>query len=181
MSLFWLAKNWTERVTNGVKVTDSDHAYIHEGAAYEASWVDSVSGQVKFGFDVASTGGSDKYVHLRPAQIHTEKGTVTFQIFEGSTRASTGSVVPSYNRNRAHGAAEYRVTVGDASTSTGYTKIHEQQVYGGTGPGNGASGAVSGQPFEWVFKRNTKYVFRLASSEAIKTSVNFFWYEEGDG
>ncbi len=179
-----------ERVTGAVTQIDTDHKYIHAGDAYEAS--DVVVGSTvaikKYSFVPTSTAGSEKYVHFRPTSINIEKGVMTFEIWEGSTKASTGATaITPYNRNRGCSkVSEFSLKRGDGSTapsSTGsYKKIHASKVWGGSGgAGNNAIkiGAGTGQPLEWVLKQNAKYVIAVGTTEAY--SANFFWYEELDG
>lgn len=184
-------KGTIERVTGVQGFIDTDHKYIHMGGAFEVTSIQT--GSKKFAFEprvgaAASTDAydSDKFIHFRPATIGIAGGELTFQIWEGSSNTSTGTDLVSQNRNRARGASEWKFSVNDGSTtppaSGSYTKIHESKTWGGAGgTGNNkfSAGTETGQPMEWVLKRNTKYVFSVATTSEF--AINFFWYEEDDG
>lgn len=177
-------KGTLERVTGAVSSIDNDHKYIHKGLSFNVSHT-STAGNTKYSFEPSSTGGSDKYIHFRPARIAIEDNNLSFEIWEGSTSDSTGTELTAYNRNRiSSNENEWVLRHGDASTaptSTGdYKKVDELKIFGGTGPGNTAAGAESGQPIEWVLKQDKKYVFNVVTSAA-EYSINFFWYEEDEG
>ena len=170
---------WKDRFTDGVRQIDTDHSYIHDGDAYEVSIVSNVNTTLAIGVDSVSTA-PDKYVHFRMPNVATEKGKVTFAIYEGSTKASTGSTQEAINRNRNCGKeAIFRITTGDGSTNN--KKLHEEVIWGGSGPGNTRTGAQSAQQLEWVFDPNKKYVLKFTSTESIGIGANLFWYEEDSG
>lgn len=184
MSLYYAVNNWTERVTKGVRSIDTDHAYIHEGLAFEVSSITTAFvGTVTY--SLTPSTAPTKYVHLRPANISLEKDSVVFQIWEGTTNTSTGLTLTAYNRNRLSSVtSELTFTGADGSsfltTTGGAVKIHERKIFGGTGPGQAKAGAEAGQPLEWVLDSAKKYAFALVTTAAAEVGVNFFWYEEGD-
>ena len=181
MSLSYITQNWTEHLTKGVKQIDTDHAYIHDGIAFEATYAASVNGNLSFEF-VTPGSTTGRYVHFRPVDIATEKGIVIFSIIEGSTRGSTGSTVETYNRNRTKtNVSEVTFKVDDGTTVGSGTVVYSRKLFGGTGPGNTAIGTKAGSELEWVLKQGTKYAMMLSTTEVILTNTNFFWYEESAG
>jgi len=171
---------WKDRFTDGVRQIDTDHSYIHDGDAYEVSINSAVNTTLAVGFENRTTAPT-KFAHFRMPNVAIDGLAVTFSIYEGSTVASTGAEATPYNRNRLAGkTAEFKVTTGDGSGST-YTKIHEEVIFGGSGPGNTKVGAQSAQQLEWVLDNTKKYVLKFVSTASVNLGANMFWYEEEQG
>ena len=166
---------WQERVTGAPKFIDTDHAYVHEGIAYEAAIARDEA--LTTGRWVFKTPASD-YVHFRPAFVSVAKGDVTCEIWEDTTSTGgTWSAVAAYNRKRTSTKTAASL-IYTAATSTGGVKIDSWRLWGSTGSGGAGGGAQMGQPHEWVLKQGTEY--RLAFDTTQAFSANLFWYEEGD-
>jgi hypothetical protein len=173
-----LADKWQERVTEAPKFIDTDHAYIHEGIAYQASVLrEQVASTGQYVFRTPST----TYIHYRPAFVSIAKGNVICELWETTTPStsvgSTWGTVTPYNRKRtsAHTA---NTLVYSESTSAGGVKIDAWRLWGSTGAGGTGGGAQVGQPHEWVLKQNTQYRLAFDTTEAF--SANLFWYEEAN-
>jgi hypothetical protein len=166
---------WDERVTGAPKMIDSDHAYIHEGDAYQANVYSSATAGVK---RYALVTDATKYVHFRPTQIAIPSGNCILSLFETTVTSSGSAVVPAYNRNRVSTKTAASVLFSGA-TSTSGTLLDRFAVYGGTGPGTTKSGASDGAKLEWVLRRGTGYRIQLETTVAF--NMNLFWYEEADG
>ena len=167
---------WQERVTGAPKFIDTDHAYVHQGIAFEAS-ISRAEAETT-GRWVFKTPASD-YIHYRPAFVSVAKGDVTCELWEDTTAASTGAAgwtpVTAYNRRRTSTNTATSL-IYSAATSTGGTKIDSWRLWGSTGAGGAGGGAQMGQPLEWVLKQGTEY--RLAFDTTQAFSANLFWYEE---
>ena len=175
-----LASLWEERVTQSPKFIDTDHAYIHEGIAFEASVLRAqVNSTGKYVIKTPSTG----YIHYRPAFVSVAKGNVISEIWEDTTSTGAGSAgstwaaVTPYNRKRTSTAISDSLIYSEA-TSTGGTRIDRWRLWGSTGTGGSGGGAEIGQPLEWILKQNTEYRFAFDTTE--QYSANLFWYEEAN-
>ena len=141
-----LANNWEERVTQSPKFIDTDHAYIHEGIAFEASVLRAeVNSTGKYVIKTPSTG----YIHYRPTFVSVAKGNVISEIWEDTTSTGVGSAgstwaaVTPYNRKRTSTSTSNSLVYSEA-TSTGGTMIDRWRLWGSTGAG-GSGGGASGR------------------------------------
>lgn len=172
-----------ERVTNGFKTIEVEHANIHEGLFFES--------YNKFTLAAAGTRfvtiktPIGVYLHYKPTNLVTSADKITIEFFEGATvTAATGTSTSPSNHNRNSSNAS-GVTLLDAPTVTANgTKFAQVYIPGATGIGGtrtGASAGTSGS--EWVLKPNTQYAIKVTngSSGANDIQINFQWYEESDG
>ena len=166
---------WDERVTGAAKFIDTDHAYIHEGGAFQANVAATVSAGIKR--YVLKTDAT-KYVHFRPTQLAIPSGECIMSLFETTITSSGSAVVPAYNHNRISTKTAQSILYSGA-TSTSGTLLDRFAVYGGTGPGKTAAGASDGPQLEWVLRRGRGY--RIEVDTTVAFNMNVFWYEEGDG
>jgi len=175
-----MVNNWQERITRSPKFIDTDHAYIHEGIAFQKVFSGAESPSTdKYVFLTPAK----KYVHWRPADIDIPKGQLIFSVYEDATGASTGPagwtpVTGIYNHSRTSTAIA-SVKIYSATTSSGGPEIDTFPVYGGTGPGQTKQGASDGKDLEWVLARNTQYRLEINTTQAYH--VRLYWYEEDDG
>ena len=152
MPVHFLANEWTERVTGGPKFIDSDHAYIHDGAAFEVSF--SQTAATSTGVYVLKTPAAG-YVHFRPAHVFIEKGALTYYLTEnvgGATGAAWASTNVPYNRSRiSTSTAEAVLFTATTELEGTNTVIDTWRMWGsGTTAGAGKSGAARSEPLEWV-------------------------------
>ena len=176
-----MAGSWiyAERLTNAAQTIDTDHAYIHEGYAFQVGEVASINGTRKYRFKTpSSTESNFRYIHMRPNSIDIEKGTLLIRFQEGSTSVSTGTAVTPVNRNRNSATTSSVTFVPGVTATTAGTDIYSQKLHAGGGDGNGGQ---SVEPLEWVLKPNTEYIINLTTTAATSVSANFFWYEEEMG
>jgi len=172
---------WKDRVTESPKIIDTDHAYIHEGVAFELSF--SQTGTTSTGVYVFKTPATE-YVHFRPSNVFIEKGSLTYYLTEnvgGATGAAWASTNVPYNRNRISTSTAGSVFFTNTTEMGGTnTVIDTWRMWGsGTTAGAGKSGTSRSEPLEWVLKRATMYSMWFDSTETF--SVNMFWYEESLG
>ena len=172
---------WQERVTGSAKQIDTDHAYVHEGIAYDAFWVGAVNATtMKFQFSTPSA----KYVHFRPANIGISANTATLRIFLTATGTtapvSEGSAVTPVNRKHTStNTSGVTFKTGITTSSTGdFTEKYVTRVHGGSGPGQSVVGQSKGEPLEWIFMPGRDYVFMLTTTDDTNVNLNLFWYEE---
>ena len=174
---------WQERVTGGPKFIDTDHAYIHEGNAFDAFLFSTGSSIVRFKTPAATA--AKPYIHFRPASISINAGTVRFQVYDANTsgdKLTGGAAFTPVNRKyHSTSTAGTAVSIGVATSSTaGFVLKYDTAAFGGTGPGQTRIGVSKGEGLEWILKPNTEYALYLTSTAA-QMSANFFWYEEDDG
>ena len=176
-----LADKWEERVTCSPKFIDTDHAYIHEGIAYDAWFNGSISSTYHFQFSTPTT----LYVHLRPTAVAVSGGSAIFRVFMTGTGTATpvsgGSTFTPVNKKyTSTQASEVTFNTGINTSSTAdYTLKYEASVFGGSG-GNTRIGSALGNGLEWILVPDRDYVFTVTPSSAMNIGVNLFWYEEAN-
>jgi len=181
MPVHFLANEWTERVTGGPKVIDTDHAYIHEGAAYELSFSrTSAASTATYVFKTPAAG----YVHFRPSQVFIEKGSLAYSFIENAGSTAPGSTWPStgvaYNRSRISTSTAASIFYTETTAMDGTnTVIDTWTLWGSAAAGAFKQGAAHSEPLEWVLKQNTNYQLTFDTTEAY--NANLFWYEEEKG
>ena len=74
-----ILESWRDRVTQSPKFIDTDHAYIHEGGAFQTVFEGAAAASTD---RYAFVTPADKYVHWRPADIDIPKGEMVFSVFE---------------------------------------------------------------------------------------------------
>ena len=169
-----------EAITGAVKQIDNDHAYIHEGRAFDTYEVVDINATRKYQLTTPSTTEASPYVHFRPMNIGIASGSILFQIFKGATDVSGGASLDPVNRNH-NSTKTSKVVFKSGITSTSGSEIYKSKLHAGTGPGQTQFGANKGEPLEWVFSPNTNYVVYLTTTASVEVVSNFFWYEEGLG
>ena len=180
-----ILSDWQERVTQSPKYIDTDHAYIHEGAAFDAwDFAAALSGSRVCGLVIPA----DKYLHFRPANLAVASGMAHFRLFLCAT--STGTALSGGSTafapvNRNHNSTQASVvafrTGADTSSTAGYVEKYSTKVFGGTGPGQTRMGGSKGEPLEWVLNPNRTYAVYVTTTAATEYGLNLFWYEEDGG
>lgn len=181
MSVFYIMRNWTERVTKGVKAIDSDHAYIHEGYMFSAYTNQEIAseGVYKITFETPASA-TGKYIHWRPEFISTSGDSVTVKVYEGSSGDSGGSDFTPINRNRLSSLTSLSTVTLGATVTTNGTQIDESFIGGGTGVGGTTQGSESGDKNEIILKQGELYTIEVTngSSSANDIFIKLLWYEE---
>ena len=171
-----------DRVTQGIRQIDTDHAYIHDSKLFECF----------FKFTLATTATryiSIKtpevlYIHYRKEKVVSSADKVTIEFFENAVLDAVpgGTLFTPVNHNRINGNAS-TVEVRDAPTvTTEGTKIFQSFIGGGTGQGQARTGDDLGQKSEIVLKRNAIYLIKIINSSSTDNIIqcNPTWYEEAD-
>jgi len=183
MSVFYIMRNWTERVTKGARFIDSDHAYIHEGYMFTAFTKQEIasSGVYKITFETPASA-TGKYIHWRPEFVSTSGDSVDIKVYEGSSGDSGGSDFTPINRNRLSSETSLSTVTLGATVTTNGTQIDQTFVGGGTGVGNTTQGSESGDKNEIMLKQGTLYTVEITngSDSANNIFVKLLWYEEND-
>lgn len=167
-----------ETLTGAVRNIDNDHAYIHGGKLFSASYkVTLTAGATSY--IALITPNTSKVIHYRPVSIVTSADKLTFLFYEAGTFTG-GSDLTATNRNRRTSTvAESIVKTGVTSTLDG-TLLYTGFIGGGTGVGQARSGAEMGEAKEWVLKKNTVYLIKLTNGSASSNEIclGLGWYEE---
>ena len=175
--------NWVERVTGSPKFIDTDHAYVHEGNAFDAFAVTTGSSASTIRFKTPAATATYPYIHFRPTAISVNAGNVRFQIYDTNTSGMTdGTAVTPVNRkysSTSTSAVAFSIGVTACSTIS-YTLKYDRVTHGGTGPGQTRIGVSKGEALEWILNPDTEYAFYATVSAATEVGMNFFWYEEAD-
>ena len=178
-----ILNGWQERVTRGPKFIDTDHAYIHEGNAFDAFLFSTSTSGVVCRLKTPSTTAARPYVHFRPVSINISGGTVRFRVYDTNTsgdRLFGGSTFDPVNRKyNSTRTAGTEITIGAAASSNGFVLKYDTITFAGTGPGQTRIGASRGDGMEWILKPDTEYALYL-SATSTSMGANFFWYEEED-
>ena len=167
-----------ETFTGALRNIDNDHAYIHEGklfsASYKVTLTAGTSSYISF-----VTPNTERVIHYRPASIATSADKLSYFLYESGTFTG-GSVLSIVNRNRRSiTVAETVIKTGVTSTLDG-TLLYTGFVGGGSGVGQSRSGSETGESQEWVLKKNTVYLIKLTngSSSSNEICLGLGWYEE---
>ncbi len=173
-------KKWEERVTQTPKMIDTDHAYVHEGIAFDAWDVATVNGRRVYGLQTPP----EKYLHFRPAHLSIAGNMARFRLYQCATGSaapiSGGSTFAPVNRNHVSSTiSEVVFRVGAVTSSTGdYLEKYSTKVFGGSGPGQSRTGVSKGEPLEWVLRPGRQYAITVNTTVNTEYGLNLFWYEE---
>jgi hypothetical protein len=176
-----IANGYIERVTNGIKSIDSDHAYIHEGMFFQYDNVFILAATTGTRY-IAMLTPEEKYVHFRFSNIISSADKLTIEFFEGATiTPETGTPIIPNNHNRVSSKVSGCTILDNATVTNDGIKLDQYYIAGATGVGGTVSGSQLGQRSnEWILKQNTWYVYKFsnASSSQNIVNTNTFWYEE---
>jgi hypothetical protein len=163
----------TDAVTNATNVVDYAHHEIHDGSSF---YVYAVSADL-------DTNGTLDITVITPDTLkwnHTlfvSSGSVGYALsaYEGAITDAAGSPFIPINRNRnSDKVSGCTARTGDTFTSLGVLAI----TFEAGGSGNKQAGTIFGVRDELILKRNTQYLFRLASREDNNRCTLFVdWYE----
>ena len=178
-----LKDTWQERVTGAPKFIDTDHAYVHEGGAFDVFITSTASAVHRF--KTPALTATSPYIHFRPASVTVNAGTLTYQIYDTNTsgdKLTGGAAFTPVNRKYGSDKVSgVTVAVGVATSSTdGFVEKYRRLAHGGTGPAQTRIGVSKGEALEWILKPDTEYAIYLTVSTASEIGANFFWYEEPD-
>lgn len=151
-----------------------EHHEIHEGDAYRAGFTKDVAnaGTAAIGLVTPDT---TEYLHMRPAVDMELEANV--KIYEGAT-LSGGSAITPRNSNRNSDNASAATLTSDPTFDVGSATLLANLTLGS----GRSSGGNQSADFEWVLKRNTKYLFLVTNNTANSNQINIrlFWYEHGE-
>jgi len=160
-----------------VRITDTEHDYIHDGKLFFAkSFIAFDGGDNETQYFMFVTPDSDVDIHAR-LEI---AGGVEFEVYllEDATTSDDGALFTTYNANRKSTTAPTVLayagpTLTDEGTNIWTTKLGSGKTSSGVGPQSN---------YEFIAKNNTKYVFKIIKKVANVSYIDFdfHWYEATD-
>ena len=169
-----------ERVTDGIRSIEVDHAYIHDGKFFESS--------IEFDLAAAAVGlivihtPVEHYIHYRNEKVSCSADKLTIELYEAPTVTEvTGDEVIPYNHNRTTSVVSQSTVLKNPTVTENGALILKTFLGGGTGTGSNRSGSETSSQSEWVLKRDTKYLIRVVNGSSANNlvQINPVWYEEG--
>ena len=174
-------KNARERVTDGIRGIDTDHAYIHEGRLFSVF--------TRFTLAASAVGRivlkspETKYIHYRKEIVTSSGDKVSIELFEAPTVTDgTGTSLTPVNYNRISTNQSEMVAHLNPTVTNDGALIHQSFIGGGTGAGASRSGEEVSQSNEVVFKRDELYLVKITNGSTAENiiQVNPMWYEEDE-
>ena len=154
-----------------VKVASSQNTYVHEGKAFNFSFVGSISGVT---YLMSRTGA--KPVHLLGYHVQAASNAVAIEFREAPTVTSAGTAQSVISRNRIESETPtLAVYLGPTVTADGVLLATSKIFASGTGANRvGGDAAI---PIEWLLKPETDYVFKLTPGGTTEITADFTWVE----
>ena len=172
-----------ESFTGGLLNISTDHKYIHQGKAFEAS-IETASIAASGTYKIRYKTGTTKYNHSRPTVVYSTANIIKVSFYEGATFSATGTAITVFNKNRISTTTSTAIVAKGATTSANGTLLFSYIVGTGGSPTSRSGGQAAGTVDEYVLKQNTEYcivVENIGTTTATTGLLNLFWYEEDDG
>lgn len=167
-----------ERFSRAARTISPEHAKIHDGNGYTASFVTSSDA-------IPSNGGkigvllfnpsSFSFPHLRIWEWDTEQAPANVALYENPTVAVTGTNVGINNMNRISSNVSSLTMFNVSSASDLGTPLLEGHLISG---GKDTGGSHPNATIEWILAPATNYYFEFTNNTNNNTDVGFFafWY-----
>lgn len=157
-----------------VKTINPETFYVHNGQAFNFSFVGSISGVT---YLMGRTNG--KVVHLLGYQVVAASANVLVEFFESPTVTANGTQQAAVARNRMNVQTPHlTVFLGPTVTADGVL-LNKSKIFS-SGTGSNKVGGDTSVPIEWLFKSNTDYIIKLTPAEATEVTADFTWVETDD-
>jgi len=161
----------------GIVVTEHTHHEVHEGEAFNASYL------VPHGSEVANDAAQDFLFVTGTKTAHAfiniaVGGDCDALLYEGTTASANGTGLAELNLNRTSTNTATATAFHTPTVTTEGTLLQQKFLPGGVGPL--APGSSHSAGAEWILKASTKYLVRVTnrSGGAIQLSIMAEWYEE---
>jgi hypothetical protein len=156
-----------DSVSHGLIQVDTTHARIHQGVYFSIGLTNLALADNASMNCLLRTGVNG--VHMRPSGV--AGGDARFFVFEDTTTSADGTEGFATNRNRISSFThKLRIFEGPTITADG-ALLDEHLIIGGTGRTFSIGGA-SGLTNEWMFQKNSVYLFRLTNISGAVQPVN---------
>lgn len=154
-----------------VKVALAANTYVHEGKAFNFSFVGSVSTTT---YLMGRTGA--KPVHLLGYHVTSATQAMTIEFYEAPTVTVDGTAQSVIPRNRIESETPtLAVYLGPTVTADGLLLAKSKIFASGSGANRvGGDDAIS---IEWLLKPDTDYVFKLTPGGTTEVTADFTWME----
>ena len=169
-------------LTSGnVLIIEPEHGVIHEGAHYTVSYDTTVagSGSVTSLLITTPAASEDKYLHF-VCSVNADK-KVIWTLSE-APEATAGSVLTSYNNNRAMTSSTSPATVTANPTITSVGTVLETHIVGSASTNQSKVGGNANARNEWVLAAATKYLLRVVTTEAtteVDMTIPYYYRPQG--
>jgi len=156
---------------NALSVITAQHYLIHEGKHFFCNnYLSGLSNGVSY--DTLFISGTTLETHLRI--FGKTLGGGRLEVREAATTSNDGSGLSEYNYNRLS-ATTPTGTSFNAPTVTGTGTLISTILMGGA---NGTTDNLINGDYELILLKNTKYLFRFASTSGSNAlTLTFNWYE----
>ncbi len=155
-----------DALTGSTYTLELEHAIIHEGKGFFVSHDNIV--EVGDNFDILFVTPSDKDVHLMHHKVTATSSPGEFCLYESTTVSASGDELTPSNCNRQSSITPLVKISKNPNIDTLGIKIDCDIL-----TGSKLSGGITTEViFEWILKRNTKYLFRYVNASGIRTDIN---------
>lgn len=160
-------------VTGAQKVIEVEHAKVHEGHRYSFDEITVIdSGDDYYHGLIAPSNNIFIHIHVTISSLSSSE----VRLYEGST--FTGGTEQAYFNRDRNSANTGNLTIVEEPTVTVEGAEMEAHAFGDNGKEAGSSGG--GARFEWILKKNTKYLLKITSgANGNKHDLQVNWYEGG--
>ena len=180
--------------TGALKIIESEHAKIHDGYSFSASYSTTTAATDDHRTGISFTTPAASVGEMHAVFTATASHAAEVTLSEAPTLDSDpGANVAPYNRNRNSTVTSICGSSETTPTLNEYTTLTEAQIAGGTftagtniayevlvaGGGPKALGGASRAGQEWELKAATKYIFWVQNigNNANTHVLNMDWYE----
>lgn len=176
-----------EWVTDGVRTITTDHGSIHSGLGFSVSFTQpSIANNGKYYYAMHCSGEDGcGYIHFKDYKVWTNNARITVNLYESPDASVTGGTdVTPVCRNRTNGNYSLTSSKRGVSVDLNGATLLEINEFGGGGTNIlSRSGGSDSLDVEFVFKKDTDYIFEIHNQSGESADVNlwFFWYEEDLG
>lgn len=157
-----------------LKIINPEAVYVHEGKAFNFSFVGSISGVT---YLLARTNG--KVVHLLGYHLIAASNAVLVEFFEAPTVTNAGTAQTVIARNRVNPQGAHLTVFSGTEVSADGLLLNKSKIFA-SGQGANRVGGDTTIPIEWLLKPNTDYIFKLTPAGATEITAEFTWIETED-
>ena len=173
-----------ERITQGLRTITTDHASIHAGEGFEASFIKETiadDGKYNISFKPPTNG---TYIHFKLWKVWVSNAKVYVRIYETvDANVTLGTAVTPANKNRTSTTTSQSVLKEGVTFDETGAVLLDVDIFGsgGTTPQT-RQGGEGDKDIEWVFCKTKNYIFQFENKSGgnVDILLNAFWYEEGD-
>lgn len=191
--MFRFSEIFKDSVTDGVRMINTDHSYIHSGIAYKAHIELATFAEGEYLFHTPEA----KYLHLKNIKVSCIGGSVRVALKRGTTEnplvvdsAGSATITELLPPSNLNDNSEQVTGVVITKTPTYVTAQDGEDWVLIKVNGTATNQSISSDSYstsdneEYVLKPDTDYVLALEQVGAdvpTNFTIMLFWYEEGQG